>query len=129
MLENKIPSSYFSTNMNLRNSRITSIYNNLGLYYRRLNNYYQSELNYKKSIKLRCEFLKTTMEEVERGGINDADLGMYLYNYAFFFYGQNRESDGNEVMKMAALCGNQDAIDFCRQYNINYQAKSSRLFE
>lgn len=129
MLENKIPSSYYSTNTNLRNSSITCVYNYLGICYCGLNNYYQSELNFKKSLKLRCDFLKVKSEDVIGGKVKDDDLGLYLFNYAFFYYDQKKDSDGDEIMKMAALCGNQDAIDFCRKYNISYQTKSSKLFE
>ena len=69
------------------------------------------------------------MEVVQNGKVQDDRLGSYLYGYAFCFYKQKKDTDGDEVMKLAALCGNQDAIDFCRKYNINYQVKSSRLFE
>ena len=69
------------------------------------------------------------MEEILQGKMQDERLGYYMYDYAFCFYKQKHNVDGDEVMKLAALCGNQDAIDFCRKYNINYQTKSSKLFE
>ncbi len=93
------------------------------------NTYYQAIPSYKQAIKLRCESIGVTMEVVQDGRIQDDRLGSYLYSYAFCFYKQKKDSDGDEVMKLAALCGNQDAIDFCRKYNINYQVKSSKLFE
>ena len=128
-LENKIPLSYYKTNMQLRNKLINSIYCDIGNCYCNLKNYYQAGINYKKSIKQQCAFLNTTIEEVAKGKIQDDDLGFFLYNYAFYYYDQKMNSDGDEVIIMSALCGNQDAIDFCRKYNIDYQVKSSRLFE
>lgn len=129
MIENRIPLSYYKDNLDFRNSSITNVYNNLGICYRELHNYYQSGLNFKKAIKLRCGFLQTTIEKVEEGKIMDDDLAYYLYSFAFYYYDQKKDSDGDGIMKMAALCGSQSAIDFCRKYNINYQMNSSRLFE
>lgn len=128
-LENKIPMSYFKTNMKLRNSAINGKYSDLGNCYCKLKNYYLAEIYYKKSIKQQCVFLNTTIEEVAKGKVQDDDLGLFLLNYAFYYFDQKRNSDGDEVMKLAALCGNQEAIEFCNKYNINYQVKSSKLFE
>ena len=85
--------------------------------------------NYKQAIKLQCEYLNVSLERVQNGMVQDERLGLYLYDYAICCYKQNEEANGDEIMKMAALCGNQDAVDFCKKYSINYQIKSSKLFE
>ena len=92
-------------------------------------NYYQTIPYIKQAIKLWCESNGVTMDEVKSGKVQDDSLGNYLYNYATCLYKQKKDTDGDEVMKLAALCGYQSAIDFCRKFNINYQVKSSRLFE
>lgn len=86
-------------------------------------------LIYKQAIKLQCEYLSVSLERVQNGMVQDERLGLFLCDYANCYYKQNEEVNGDEIMKMAALCGNQDAIDFCRKYNISYQTKSSKLFE
>lgn len=85
--------------------------------------------NYKQAIKLQCEYLSVSLERVQNGMVQDERLGLFLCDYANCYYKQNEEVNGDEIMKMAALCGNQDAIDFCRKYNISYQTKSSKMFE
>lgn len=92
-------------------------------------NYYQAIPHNKQAIKLLCESMGITMEDVQGGKIQNDRLGRYLYNYSICLYKDEKNSDGDEVMKLAALCGYQNAIGFCRKYNINYQAKSSKLFE
>lgn len=93
------------------------------------NNYYSAISCYKQAVKTHWESLNERIENVQDGKVHDDDLGTYLYGYAFCYYKQKMDADGDEVMKLAALCGNQMAIDFCRKYNINYQVKSSKLFE
>jgi tetratricopeptide (TPR) repeat protein len=84
---------------------------------------------YKQAVKLQCESMNVKMEKVKRGEVQDEFLAYYLYNYALCLYKQKEDSDGDEVMKLAALCGDKEAIRFCGKYNINYQTKSSKLFE
>lgn len=105
------------------------LYCSIGTCYRELKNYYLAKTNFKKAFKLYCQYNKVTVNAIKNGEVHDELLGAYLYDYAFCYYEQNEEIEGHEVMKMSALCGNQDAIDFCRKYNINYQVKSSKLFE
>ena len=97
--------------------------------YLNLESYYQAVPYFKKAIKLQCQYLNVTLKNVQDGKVIDDRLGNYLYDYAFCYYKHNNNVDGDEIMKMAALCGYQSAVDFCRKYNINYQTKSSNLFE
>lgn len=102
----------------------------IGFCYDELGMSYQAVPYYKKAIKKYCQYLNVTMDDVKNGKVHDNDfLGLYLYSYAMCYYKQNKESDGDEIMRLAALCGSELAIDFCRKYNINYQTKSSKLFE
>lgn len=102
---------------------------NIALCYYELENYYNSKEFFKSAIRLRCDFLNVSIEKVQNGMVKDEGLGLYLYNYAFCYYQLKNNADGDEIMKLAALCGNQTAVNFCRKYNINYQVKSSSLFE
>ncbi len=97
--------------------------------YYELENYHNSIEFYKSAIRLQCEYLNISLEKVKNGMVQDESLGLYLYDYAFCYYQLKNNIDGDEIMKLAALCGNQTAIDFCRKYNMNYQTKSSKLFE
>lgn len=101
---------------------IGGCYNYLGIYYNATN-------NYKKAIKIQCDYLNVTMENVQKGQVNDEDLGLMLAQYAFNCYDQQKDSEGNELMRISALCGCQSSIDYCRNNNLNYQVKSSSLFE
>ena len=106
-----------------------SDYNMIGSCHYGLGVFHSAINNYKQAIKLQCEYLNVSLERVQNGMVQDERLGMYLYDYAFCFYQQKKNDDGDEVMRMAALCGNHSAIVFCRKYNINYQVKSSKLFD
>lgn len=125
----------------LESGKLNSAYNNwlihmksvrkwdIALCYYELKNYSNAKEFFKSAIRLQCEYLNVSLEKVQSGMVQDEALGLYLYNYAFCYYDLKNVADGDEVMRMAALCGNQSAIDFCRKYNINYQVKSSKLFE
>ncbi len=49
-----------------------------------------------------------------------------LYFYAFVYYRKNDESNGNKLMRIAAKCGSNYAIDYCKEYNIPINAKKSQ---
>jgi tetratricopeptide (TPR) repeat protein len=86
---------------------------------------------FKKSINLQCRFLNTSIKDVQNGKIHDENLGLYLKDYGICYVLQG-EADGFEIIKLAALCGNQDAISICRESNINYHEKSvisNKLFD
>ncbi len=105
-------------------------YHMMGSCYDYLGVYYKAIPNYKKAIKLRCEYLDVTMEMVQKGEVQDEVLGVILFSYAFcYYFHQNKQSEGNEIMKISALCGYDLAIDHCRELNIDYQVRSSKLFE
>ena len=120
---------YYDEEEGLFDRLVASLNSSIGDCYYQNSNYFQAEKFYKQAIKSQCKSLNVNMEEILQGKMQDERLGYYMYDYAFCFYKQKHNVDGDEVMKLAALCGNQDAIDFCRKYNINYQTKSSKLFE
>lgn len=76
---------------------------------------YQAISYYKTAINLQCKSINVKIENVQTGKVQDEWLGQYLYDYAFCYYQLKNDADGDEVMKLAALCGNQMAIDFCRK--------------
>ena len=101
----------------------------IGNCYYELKNYYSAITYFKKAIKNRSEYLHVSVKDIQDGKVQDEGLGLFLYDYAFCYYKLSNNVDGDDVMKLSALCGNQTAIDFCRKYNINYQVKSNKLFE
>lgn len=122
-------SKYYSSDKVLYKRSLAGINDNIaGCHYLK-GNYYQAIPYSKQAIKLLCESIGITMDDVQGGKIQNDRLGQYLYNYALCLYKEKNEANGDEVMKLAALCGDQNAIGFCRKYNINYQTKSSKLFE
>lgn len=128
ILEN-ISLGYYNAYPDELGRAIVDRYCSIGRCYVELKNYYQAKANYKEAFRLYCQYYNVTINGIKTGDVHDEELGVYLYDYAICNYRQNEEADGDEIMKMAALCGNQDAIDFCRKYNINYQVKSSKLFD
>ena len=86
---------------------------------------------FKKAIDLQCRYLNASIKDVQNGRVHDETLGTYLKDYGICCL-LHDEADGFEVIKLAALCGNQEAIAICRESNINYKVKSSisnKLFE
>ena len=108
---------------------MAGIYYSIGCCYKKLKSYYQAIPYYKKAVKYQCLYLNVTMQDIQNGDVFDDGMGLYLYSYAFCYYNQQKDSDGDEIMKLAALCGDDDAIDFCKKYNIDYQTKSNSLFD
>ena len=49
-----------------------------------------------------------------------------LTDYAFVYYDKYDESNGNILMRIAARCGSNYAIDYCKKYNIPINAKKSQ---
>lgn len=90
-------------------------------------------LYYKKGINLQCQYLNISIKDVQNGKVHDGVLGAYLRDYGTLYFLLNDEADGFEVIKLAALCGDQDAIAMCREDGINYhQVKAGvlrKLFE
>ena len=121
--------TYFSNDIALYKRLLGDTNENIADCYYYKNRYFQAIPYYKKAINLQCESLGISIEQVQNGTTQDQLLGDYLYNYAFCYYKQKKDADGDDIMKMAALCGNQSAINFCKKYNISYQTKSSKLFE
>lgn len=97
--------------------------------YYMLGDYYKAISYYKKTIKIQCELSNVTIEQINQGVVHDKSLGYYLFNYAFCYYKLQKESEGDEIMKLSAMCGWDDAIDFCNKYKINYNKASKNLFD
>ena len=101
----------------------------IGKCYYGLENYYSSITYIKKAINLWCDYLNVSIQDIQNGKVQDEGLGLFLYDYAWCYYKLNNNGDGDEIMKLSALCGNDIAIRFCNEYSIKYQTKSNKLFE
>ena len=119
--------SYFDSKQDIRTR--ASTYRDIGDCYAKIESFYNAREYYRKAINLYCQYIGTSIDHIEQGKIQDEELGFFLYGYADCCYNQKKETDGDEIMKLAALCGYNDAIVFCKKYNINYQTKSSKLFD
>lgn len=127
-LSNYYNSVYFESKLDKKSIANTCYF--IGVCYDEIGMSFQAVPYYKKAIKLQCQYLGVTLDDVNNGKVHDDNyLGLYLYNYALCYFKQNEEVDGDEVMRLAAICGNKFAIEFCRKYNMNYQTKSCKLFE
>lgn len=96
--------------------------------YSYLADYYTAIRLHKEVVKEQCEYLGITIDDVKQNRVNNNNLGLYLCGYAFTLYGNDNQQSGDEVMSLAAKCGYELAIDYCKEYNIPYR-NSSNLFE
>lgn len=101
----------------------------IGRCYFLLENYSKALPFYQSAIVLRSNYLNTSLDKVQNGMVQDETLGHFLYDLALCYYKLNRNSDINEPLKLSALCGNTNAIDWCRSVNINYRKKSRKSFD
>lgn len=75
----------------------------------------------KKSIEAYLEYKQISLSDIFDNKVKDHFLGYQYYNYAL--YEQNHEKDYSQrdlYLRLAAKCGDQEAINFCFKNNINF---------
>ena len=115
--------------MRLRDTLVLQLtYRQLALFYYDLDEWDTTISYSKKALKLLLKINNTSIEEIKIKGINNESIGSCLYTYAEALYCKKERNSGDTVMAMAAKCNYNDAIDYCRENNINYNYRNS-LFE
>lgn len=73
------------------------------------------------AVQYRIKYLGATIEDIFTGKLKDERIGIWLESiskiYAVFL---NNEEASEHYAVMAALCGNQEAIDVCKHFGLNY---------
>ena len=103
------------------NAQIAQCYNNL-------QDYDQSISYSKKALKGMFDNYKTTEREINNKGIDNAVIGECLFVYALSLYNKNDDSSGDYIMRLAARCNFEGAIEYCIDNNINYRSRQG-IFE
>ena len=108
-------------------------YSGLADTYENLNDIKSSIYYRKKAINQYLLTCKNSVFDIYNGKISDPDtrhfLGMELYRYALvlaLYYDYKNPEMINYLIKGAAKCGDQLAIDFCRKIGINYRDANYR---
>ena len=78
-------SSYYSM---MKKEKKAMICDAIGCCYCKLGNAFEAMEYYKNAIKLECQYLDVTMQDVQNGKVNEELLGVYLYDYSFCYYMQ-----------------------------------------
>ena len=102
------------------NEAKASTYNLLGTCYEKLNDNSNAETQYLKAIEFQCKFLGITLVNVDKRQVVDNELGLFLFNLAWFYYNKNDETSCNEKAIQAAKCGFNLAIKYCNEHKLNY---------
>ena len=113
--------SGLGVNPYLINAQIAQCYNNL-------NDYNQSISFSKKALKGMFDEYKTSEKEINNKGIDNAIIGECLFVYALSLYNKKDNSSGDYIMRLAARCNYEGAIEYCIEYNINYRSQQG-IFE
>ncbi|MBR5728805.1 MAG: retroviral-like aspartic protease family protein [Prevotella sp.] len=90
---------------------------------------YDSAINYsKKALNGMLKKYNTSVDEINKRGIDNSNIGGTLYWYALSLYGKKDNSSGDYIMGLAAKCNYEAAIRYCYENNIQYKSRQS-LFE
>ncbi len=72
------------------------------------------------AIKLRYKLIGKNLADALEGRVNDACIGMLYWQLADTKWAQGDHSQRVFYMRLSAKCGDETAIDWCFQNNINY---------
>lgn len=77
------------------------------------------------AVQYRIKYLGATIEDIFTGKLKDERIGIWLESiskiHAVFL---NNEETSEHYAVMAALCGNQEAIDVCKRFGLNYRPQN-----
>ncbi len=98
---------------------LTKVMFRLAKCYQKQDNIYMAYITYKKYANMRLKDLNKTEYDVNRHNISDKDLG-YAYMYICKYLARNNDDSYMNYLKMAASCGDKQAIQMCNAYNMYY---------
>jgi clan AA aspartic protease (TIGR02281 family) len=96
--------------------------------YSQLADIHSEQKKYDKSIKyaeLGIEYylkhLSTNVNDIMQGKVKDKLLGESFYNISNTYFRLKQESKSDNYMIKSALCGYEDAIEYCNKYDLKYE--------
>lgn len=99
-------------------------YNQKAVNYLEGNAYENSVEAFDIATQYRMRYLGATAEELCAGRIKDERIGIWLYSIsklqAVFLHD---EATAEQYATLAALCGNQEAIEFCEHFELDYSPR------
>ena len=100
-------------------------YNQKAVNYLQGNAYENSVEAFDIAAQYRMRFMGVTSEDICAGRIKDERIGLWMYSisqlYAVFLHD---DSSSERYAVLAALCGNQEAIEFCNHFHFDYSPKN-----
>lgn len=87
--------------------------------YQKQNNIYMAYTTFMKYTNMRLADLRKTEREIQNYHISDKDLGD-AYMYICKYLAKNNNDSYVNYLKLAAACGDKQAIQMCKQYNMYY---------
>ena len=103
-------------------------YNQKAVNYLEANAYDNSVEAFDIAAQYRMRCLGMTVEDLCAGLIQDKRIGIWLYSiskmHAVFLH---NEAKAERYAILAALCGNQEAIEFCEHFKLDYSPKNNNI--
>ena len=96
------------------------IHNGLGTSYARLENNLKAIESLEKAVSAYYKLYSTSEKGIKAGNFHDDNLGATLYRLGRLYAAQGKVRGAESNCSLAAACGYQPAIDFCKQYKIKY---------
>lgn len=84
--------------------------------------YHESISYLKQSVEFYLKYKSLTTNDVMRGKVQDGILGEHYYNIALCYYRSNSEIKADNYVIKAALCGEEVAIEYCKNHRLNYKS-------
>lgn len=100
-------------------SELTKITFKLAKCYQKQDNIYMAYSTFKKYTNMRLRDLNKTEYDVSNHYISDKDLG-YAYMYICKYLAKNNDDSYVKYLRLAAACGDKQAIQMCKAYNMAY---------
>jgi len=99
-------------------------YNQKAVNYLQGNAYENSVEAFDIAAQYRMRYMGVTAEDLCAGRIKDERIGLWMYSisqlYAVFLH---KDSSSERYAVFSALCGNQEAIEFCEHFHFDYSPK------
>lgn len=87
---------------------------------------YKEAIEYfKEAINLLMGEMGVSKDDIQEGKVIDDRLGNYLYNYAVTLAKLYKTDEFTEIIRMSALCQDEEAMKFCNENDINYHPRKS----
>ena len=103
--------------------------------YIEVNDLYVAKELCEKSITERCQFLNITKQDVQSNKVHDEILGRCYYCYAYIMYKIEKKYSYEKADNLfdtysilAAKCGHEGSIEYCKKNNLSYLGGSNSMF-